>query len=189
MVTYLVTFGHHFVPLARASRGPRPMRHPTSLPFPIFHLPFAYPARIVTPSGRSTVCVPRMIFRGESKDLSSSAGLRAPFSNFDSPFSDLGAKSFLCHTSTISPVTPVFATDPKTLSCNSFVCHTCHTPPGHRVPRIRTPQKPQLSCLHFPCAGNKASPGEAQRFAPFLPALYHNVALRYPSVPQFGRNP
>jgi hypothetical protein len=42
------------------------------------------------------------------------------------------AKFFPCHTSKISPVTPVFATDPKTLSRNSFACHTCETPRGSR---------------------------------------------------------
>src|ERR1700740_893836 len=50
------------------------------------------------------VRVPRMIPRGESKAFLSSAPLR------------VFAKFFPGHTSKISPVTPVVATDPKTLS-------------------------------------------------------------------------
>jgi hypothetical protein len=45
------------------------------------------------------------------------------------------AKFFPCHTSKISPVTPLFATHPKTPSRKFFVCHTCETPRGpSRVP-------------------------------------------------------
>lgn len=38
--------------------------------------------------------------------------------------------SFFCHTSKISPVTPLFATHPKTPSGKSFACHTYDTPQG-----------------------------------------------------------
>jgi hypothetical protein len=39
-------------------------------------------------------------------------------------------KPFRCHTSEISPASPVIATDPKTPSRKSFPCHTCETPRG-----------------------------------------------------------
>lgn len=39
-------------------------------------------------------------------------------------------KPFACHTSRISPATPLFATHPKTPSCKSFACHTCKPPRG-----------------------------------------------------------
>src|SRR5215471_7562239 len=38
------------------------------------------------------------------------------------------SNSFLCHTSAISPLTPFFATDPKTHSRKPFACHTCEPP-------------------------------------------------------------
>ena len=39
-------------------------------------------------------------------------------------------KSFHCHTSENSTVSPAIATDPKTPPCKSFPCHTCETPRG-----------------------------------------------------------
>jgi hypothetical protein len=39
------------------------------------------------------------------------------------------ANSFPCHTSTISPVTPLFATHPKTPSRKPFTCRTYNPPP------------------------------------------------------------
>ena len=50
---------------------------------------------------------------------------------------------FVCHTSTISPASPFFATDPKMLSRNPFACHTCDTP-GGPLPRVRYPSFPVL---------------------------------------------
>lgn len=40
------------------------------------------------------------------------------------------AKSCICHRSENRPVSPVFATLPKTPSHKSFVCHTCESPRG-----------------------------------------------------------
>jgi len=39
-------------------------------------------------------------------------------------------KSFHCHTSENSTVSPAIATDPKTPPCKSFACHTSETPRG-----------------------------------------------------------
>ena len=47
------------------------------------------------------------------------------------------SKSFPCHTSGISPVTPSFATDPQILSCKLFACHTSDTP---LLPKVESPQ-------------------------------------------------
>src|SRR5438874_12708399 len=43
------------------------------------------------------------------------------------------AKPFICHRSENSPVSPLLATLPKSLSCKSFVCHTSDTPRGASV--------------------------------------------------------
>jgi hypothetical protein len=54
-------------------------------------------------------------------------------SNFRSPYtlpSSVSSKSFACHTSENSPVSPAIATDPKTPLCKSFACHTSETPLG-----------------------------------------------------------
>src|SRR5207248_3742194 len=40
------------------------------------------------------------------------------------------AKSFSCHRSENSPVSPLLATLPKIAVCKSFVCHTSDTPGG-----------------------------------------------------------
>src|SRR5258708_7700721 len=48
----------------------------------------------------------------------------------------LFSKSFPCHTSENSPVSPVIATLPKTHVSNPFACHTSE-PPGSVVPRYR----------------------------------------------------
>src|SRR6184192_2630898 len=40
------------------------------------------------------------------------------------------AKSFSCHRSENSPVSPLLATLPKIAVCKSFVCHTSDTPRG-----------------------------------------------------------
>ena len=58
--------------------------------------------------------------RSEPRDLSSYLPAFKRFLN----------KSFPCHTSAISPVTPLFATHPKTPSRKSFACHRSETPPG-----------------------------------------------------------
>src|SRR6266566_3885359 len=42
----------------------------------------------------------------------------------------LSPKSFPCHTSENSPVTPAIATDPKMLLSKSCICHTSETPRG-----------------------------------------------------------
>ncbi len=39
-------------------------------------------------------------------------------------------KSFPCHTSENSPVSPIIATDPKTHLSKSCICHTSEIPPG-----------------------------------------------------------
>ena len=51
--------------------------------------------------------------------------------------SSVSCKSFPCHTSENSPVSPAIATDPKTPSRKSFDCHTSETPPGGFPPRTR----------------------------------------------------
>src|SRR5438874_3143829 len=43
------------------------------------------------------------------------------------------AKSFICHRSENSPVSPFLATLPKIAVCKSFVCHTSDTPGVCRV--------------------------------------------------------
>src|SRR5437763_1643871 len=43
------------------------------------------------------------------------------------------SKSFICHRSENSPVSPLLATLPKSLFCKSFVCHTSDTPHGSSV--------------------------------------------------------
>ena len=40
----------------------------------------------------------------------------------------LPSNPFICHTSEISPVTPIIATDPTSHVRNSFACRTCKTP-------------------------------------------------------------
>src|SRR2546426_3477516 len=40
----------------------------------------------------------------------------------------LSPNSFPCHTSENSPVSPILATDPKSLLRKSFACHTSETP-------------------------------------------------------------
>jgi len=64
------------------------------------------------------------------------------------------AKFFPCHTSRISPVTPLFATDPKTASRKSFACHTCETPPGGGGPMTNRGSLPgpysRFSIFGFP---------------------------------------
>src|SRR6266571_15899 len=44
--------------------------------------------------------------------------------------SSVSCKSFPCHTSENSPVSPAIATDPKTPSRKSFACHTSETSRG-----------------------------------------------------------
>jgi len=76
-------------------------------------------------------------------------------------------KFFLCHTSRISPATPLFATDPKIPPRKSFPCHTCDTPGGllcHLVTRNRF----KNPAIH-PLAGPRA-PRSAPRTNRSIPA-------------------
>src|SRR5205814_3820624 len=56
------------------------------------------------------------------------------------------AKSFSCHRSENSPVSPLLATLPKIAVCKSFVCHTSDTPGGLPVVSRLFPSAPQRLC-------------------------------------------
>ena len=58
------------------------------------------------------------------------SNLQTPLSSPTNLRSLVSDNSFRCHTSRISLITPLFATDPKTRSHKPFVCHTCETPQG-----------------------------------------------------------
>ena len=87
---------------------------------------------------------------------------------------------FICHTSEISPVTPIIATDPTSHVRNSFACHTCKTPRRvlHAAQPFPFPEESvkknrwhRHSCLCTFAKFNKFSFGEAtyrRRIAPFL---------------------
>src|SRR5213082_1695499 len=79
------------------------------------------------------------------------------------------AKSFICHRSENSPVSPLLATLPKTPLCKSFVCHTSDTPRGPQFVSRPCPSAPQRLCaIHlffFP-----SSP--LATFARLVPILY-----------------
>ena len=74
--------------------------------------------------------------------------------------------SCVCHTSEISPVSPIIATDPKSPSRKSFVCHTSETPLGVHVAQPTSPPSREL------CAMN---PGRA--LLPFAPFRYFITSL------------
>src|SRR5947208_15216211 len=56
------------------------------------------------------------------------------------------AKSFICHRSENSPVSPLLATHPTTPSRKSFVCHTSDTPRGLPFVSRLFPSAPQRLC-------------------------------------------
>ncbi len=57
----------------------------------------------------------------------------------------LSPKSFPCHTSENSPVSPTIATDPKTHVSNPSICHTSETPPGGLPISISLLARPSLA--------------------------------------------
>jgi hypothetical protein len=118
----------------------------------------------------------------------------APFSRFHFPFSifrSLLSKSFPCHTSEISPVTPLVATDPKIPSCKPFACHTSDTPllpKGALNCRLSA-----VSSGKTPCANKNAQPPRRRRLRRAQAQPLQNLAnsdwegRRCPRIEERGR--
>src|SRR3989475_3672625 len=94
----------------------------------------------------------------------------------------LSPKSFPCHTSENSPVSPIIATLPKTGVSNPCVCHTSETPRGI----VQPPQNSQPYPL-FSSAGACEPAGSVS--LPTLPFSTFNCRLSTSSVPSFSGPP
>ncbi len=96
----------------------------------------------------------------------------------------LSPKSFPCHTSENSPVSPTIATDPKTHVSNPSICHTSETPPGGST------HFDQSTCSAFSCRATKAN--SSRSLFPILSPIPYPLPLPVPPIPflfRFFRTP
>src|SRR5260370_4659995 len=84
-------------------------------------------------SSEATLCVPRTCRPPVTKS--------SPYLVTSALSCLVFAKSFPCHTSENSPVSPAIATDPKTPLSKSCICHTSETPRGASNVQTFNPQK------------------------------------------------